>query len=961
MKHKGSTPFPISLCKRWLPCLLWVAVTSLPAQDHHLVPQFEKALQEAKTDSARAMALQFLAFNLAHSDPQRSVAYGEEALQVAEKSQDPWLLSQCQNGVGWAFFSSGHYARARALLDSSIQYMRATQDYFDLAPVCNNQGWVCLKQGDNLGALRYFREGLNAAEASKDAGRIAFMNGSMGSFYNAQKEYDKSIPHIQRAFDMFLTLRDTGQMGDCLLRLGNAYSGLKQYDTAIDYYKKTLPLCRWQGDLLGEALTYENWAMALSHLGRYDQAFSKLEAAQRLLEKLGDQIELAYLHFSIGSVHLMRGDTAHAIAPLEKALKMATELQLDDILQDVFPDLHKAYAAVGASEKAYQTLLAYQTMRDTSAAETAQLELQRLKTEFETERKEKDLHIKTLENTRLQSRFVLALAGFGLALMAGFAAWYRARQRRKTNAALEIKNAEILAQKAEAERLRLRAEHSEAVKEKFLAAMSHEIRTPMNAIVGLSQLLDAGEHPPTTAHNISIIRRSGETLMTILNDVLDLAKIEADKIELRPQPLDLLAHLQLVCDTFAARAQEKNLVLRLETSGNLPQNIIADPVRFGQVLNNLVSNAIKFTDAGEVVISANCDSIAAGEAAITFAVRDTGIGIPPAQQAAVFEEFTQADASVAVHYGGTGLGLSIARSLVAQMGGTLQLQSQPGQGSAFFFTLTLPVASAEASAAQARQNSKIHIPRLHCTSPVAVLLVEDNRFNQVVAQQLLSAICPEITLHTAESGEAALALQKTIHFDLVLTDLQMPGMSGYEMARSLRAAGFSAPIVALTASAALTEAPKCIEAGMQEMQLKPIAPAAMADLLLRYIPDKLTGAPEKGERPSAEPSAPIPDALLHFAGGNPQSAAELLKIIHSELEAHLPAIQALRAQSDAAAIKKRVHKLRPQVLALGLVAHKPLLDGLEENTEPNPEFWVDVQRLESIIAGILGKASASHT
>ncbi|MBL8024735.1 MAG: hypothetical protein JNK54_10740, partial [Elusimicrobia bacterium] len=261
----------------------------------------------------------------------------------------------------------------------------------------------------------------------------------------------------------------------------------------------------------------------------------------------------------------------------------------------------------GAYESAYQTLLSFQQLRDSSASEERARDLQRLKTEYETERKEKDLQIKILENARLQARFWLALAGFGLAFFIGLAFWFRARQRRKTNAVLETKNQEILAQKEEAERLRKRAEQSEAVKEKFLAAMSHEIRTPMNAIVGLSQLLDAQDNHPTTAHNISIIRQSSEHLMTILNDVLDLAKIEANKMELRPECLHLPSHLQLITGTFESLAKEKGLELHLKLDAEVPEFVEADPVRLGQILNNLVSNAIKFTQKGEVTITVNLE------------------------------------------------------------------------------------------------------------------------------------------------------------------------------------------------------------------------------------------------------------------------------------------------------------------------------------------------------------------
>jgi signal transduction histidine kinase/DNA-binding NarL/FixJ family response regulator len=941
--------------------LLCFSAHPLHAQKPEMVPEYEKRLREATTDSARAMILQYLALNLAPNDPKRSLKYGEEALRVAEKSGNPLLLAHCHNGVGWAFFSAGNYDRAKILLDSSIEYNRSIKNYFDLAPACNNQGWVYLKQGDNLTALRYFREGLNAAEASKDKGRIAFMNRTLGSFYNEQEEYEKSIPHIQRALEMFVLLRDTGQIGDCQMSLGNSYSGMGQNETAIEYYKKALPMARQRGDLLGEGLIFENWGIALSQMGRFSEAFAKLEEARPVFERLDEQIELAFLELSIGNTYLKQGDTTKAIIPLEKARKISEERQINDVLTEVLPALHKAYAKVGSPEKAYQTLLAYQTLRDTSAAEVSYRELQRLKTEFETERKEKDLQIKTLENTRLQSRFWLALSGFALALIAGLAFYFRARHRRKTNAVLKAKNQEILAQKAEAERQRERAQHSEAVKEKFLAAMSHEIRTPMNAIVGLSQLLDAEKHAPTTAHNISIIRQSGEYLMTILNDVLDLAKIEADKIELRPQPLALVEHLQFIRDTFDARALEKDIDLWLETDQDLPDFVVTDPVRFGQVLSNLVSNAIKFTNSGEVTISALLAEQTMPQAnisAITFSVRDTGIGIPMDKQAVVFEEFMQADTGVALTYGGTGLGLSIARNLVTQMGGELQLRSNPGEGAEFYFTLHLPIASAETHGEQLANLGKTVIPTLDCQDSVHILLVEDNEFNQAVAGQTIGAICPEIYLDIVESGEEALERVKTVSYDLILTDLQMPGIDGYETTRRLRLANFKEPIVALTASAVRTEEQKCLDAGMNEMALKPISPTEMAALLMRYIPEKLVFSSDLKPAEMFIPApkeATVPAALLHFSGGNPDMARELLGIIRTELSEHLPAIQSLQSAEDAPGIRKIVHKMRPQLIALGLEKHKSLLDAVEQNSAADAAFWGNVRILESVLEDTLSE------
>ncbi len=928
--------------------LLLVALAIVPAlfaeaQSPDLVPVYEENLRKATTDSARAMALQYLAFNLAHTDPSRSVAYGEEALKVAAGSGNPWLLAQCQNGVGWAFFSGGNYSRARVLLDSAIQYMRATEDYFDLSPVCNNQGWVCLKQGDNLGALRYFMVGLQAAEASKDLGRIGFINRSIGSFYNSQKEYDKSIPHINRALETFRRLDDSTQISDCLLTLGNAYSGMEQHETAIAYYKQTLPFARQSKDVLGEALIYENWGISLSKLGRFPEAFQKLNESMRLLVQLNEQIEIAYLHFTIGSTHLLNGDTLKAIPSLEKAKAISTELALADILVETLPALHAAYAATGAYDKAYQTMLSFQQLRDTSASEERVRDLQRLKTEYETERKEKDLQIKTLENARLQARFWLALAGLGLALLIGVALWYRARQRRKTNAALEAKNLEILAQKEEAERLRERAEKSEAVKERFLAAMSHEIRTPMNAIVGLSQLLDAQEHNPTTAHNISIIRQSSENLMTILNDVLDLAKIEANKMELRPKELHLPSQLRLITGTFEGLAQEKGLSLVLDLDPEVPEYVEADPVRLGQVLNNLVSNAIKFTQQGIVTVSVKQEESVAPdtpEVKVTFSVADTGIGIPTGQQQSIFEEFTQADSGGATMHGGTGLGLSIARGLVAQMGGTLQMLSKPGQGSQFFFTIPLKKGTPNGPPVNAQ---KTVITELLCLKIPHILLVEDNLINQTVVRQTIAAICPEIELCIVSSGEEALKKAQAQTFDLVFTDLQMPGMDGYETARKLRAIPFEGPVLALTASAIRADEARCIAVGMQGMLLKPVSPSEMAAILLRYLPNHLTsGASQKQ----------LPKLLVQYSGSE-QNAQELISLICTEWSRYMEDLPEFEKAGDVESVRKLLHKLKPQLVVMELVQESQLIHELEHNPSADENFWTQLNILRKALSRVV--------
>lgn len=896
--------------------LLLFTLPAVYAQDH--------GSDTLGTDSARVVGLNRLCFKYSDLDPDKGLTYGRRALALAQRIDFPEGEAQSHGYIGYCFTRNSAFDSAQAAYDRSIALYERLNDPCSAAGVWYNVGLNHQMLQQEAKALEVFLQVLKTEEDCPSRHQRATRLYAIGSVYANMQRYKDALPYYQEAIALDSAAHDTARLAKEYVAIANTYSGTGHVDKALASHERSVKCSLAIGDSLTVAYVHYNVSEILAAKGDLPAAVERAELSYNLLVRLKRTAESAHAAINLANLYSKADRAKEAEATAQRALRIADSLGL--VSDRIYAMLAVATAKEGQGDAnaALEWYKRYVHALDSSNTKERDRQLNELTTRFETEKKEKALEasrlLETAARAETERQRTLKFAYLGGAVLLGvllllFIARFRAKRRAAE--ALERVNAEVLRQKE-------RAEDSERAKDRFLANVSHEIRTPLNAIMGFTGLLLHEHRDERTTRYLTNIREAGDNLLVVINDVLDLSRIEAGRLQLVKEPFDLHRTVRLCAEILQHRAEEQGNTFTTNVARDVPQWVMGDSARVLQVLLNLAGNALKFTQGGTVEVG-----VRLATAGIRFTIRDNGIGIPKEKLPGIFDRFTQVDVNDQRKYGGTGLGLSIVKELVDLHNGTIDVDSAPGQGTTF--TVDLPLVGSTAPTSASLRAVSVDNGSLASRT---ILVAEDNDMNALVTTETLRRYYPAAQTVVVRNGQEALdqMVADTDHdIALVLMDVQMPVMDGMTATRRIRALNSDAarvPIIALTASVLPSDLSRCLDAGMDACVPKPFK----ADELLRAI-GQVTG----------DSGAP---AGVGFDVHDPNVA-----LYHWLVPQRLKALRAALAQDDAIEVRNIVHALRPQLIERDRATFdEPTARLLRDN---DPHWHPNAQALVELIQATL--------
>lgn len=715
------------------------------------------------------------------------------------------------------------------LLVSSTMLYASTTQIIDSISIYHNLSQYNFKIHNYEKAIHFANKALKNSQTTKNIEAQIERNFVLGKLYFDLKKFNEAQNYFEHSFQLnpksppdFNKLKALYFVGYCEIekkewnKASLSFAKADRLTTTPDLITKVNPL------LLKKAKLYFSNNQSEIALQNFDRLLANADPATDKSYK-----EEAYLYKGIITLQTKNYTIARDF--LEKALELNKITQNLKSKGDILLQLGKCYKGMRNFDQAYAYLEEHHLLRihlaEIISSKQNQENLKKLKHEEEYKAilKEKKEQQQTEENNKYSKLInILAIALITILSLLSLSLYKNNIIRNESNKLLKEKNQELIIAKDNAEKAsKARAE--------FLSTVSHELRTPLNAINGITHLL-LEENPKKSQLNyLASLQFSGNYLATFINEILEINKIESNKIELESIPFHLKELLENIQSSLNKFALTNNNEFNLEFDDNIPNYLIGDPTKLSQVFLNLINNALKFTRDGKVTIVANLFKSKEEEIVkINFQIIDTGIGIPKEKLELVFENFTQGSVEINRKYGGTGLGLTIVKKLVKVLGGKIKLISEEGKGSTFSFTLPFKIAeSLEKSC-----DKIVNYDEEHFKSK-KILLVEDNKINQMITKKMLEN--KGIVCLIIDNGESAVKLMQNHDYDLVLMDVHLPGINGTEATKQIRAFDIKTPIIALTAISLDENREMLLSYGMNDVITKPFIPEEFYTIISKYI------------------------------------------------------------------------------------------------------------------------------
>lgn len=816
------------------------------------------------------------------------------ALQTDEKGKIDVLLNIAEEIKNFDVDEAAEFAVRIIRQSKVVGYYQGLGRGLCLKGFCNRL------KGEYEAGIEVLKEALRIATKIPDANIEATAFYYLGNIYRDLGDLANVLFNYEKALVINEAQGDEYYQSVILSSISNLLYDLNDYDSALEYALKCLPIFErvhnvnsllniyntlgniyFKKEQYGEALHYfeENhnqsdpetaaYVMAESGLGKvyykmgdFANSSKYLTNALRESQLLGNVEVQIICHFYLGRLYMDDGNYRQALESLNSAYDIAKEYLRRHDLMSVHEFLYALYDKMGDIPQAYH-------------------------------------HLKSFEQLK--------------------------EEIFKQKVIVEMKNLQVRQQVELAQKEKEVAERTALLKHQFMANMSHEIRTPMNAIVGMTRLLLSKDPKQDQLRYLNAIQLSADNLLVIVNDILDLSKIEAGKIVIEHIDFSLRETVQSMRDMLMLKAEEKQIELRTSVDAQIPKRLTGDPTRLNQILINLAGNAVKFTERGYVEVKVSLRKREGDKLWLQFDVTDTGIGIAPEYVNTIFDSFTQAGADTTRKFGGTGLGLTISRQLATLMGGEISVQSELQKGTTF--TTAIPFREAELQD-NVTQQSTLSMVAKDRLNRLKVLLVEDNEFNRMVAEDTLKEMLPGIRLDMAVNGQEAVDRMECELYDVVLMDIQMPVMDGVTATRIIRnklpAPARHVKIIAMTANVLQEDVQAYFDAGMNAYVSKPFNTDELLLKMDSVMGNNMPVSNSKEEQKAEFVFPVLPEQvtdmnfLKQFTGGNPDKMKKYIGMFLDNAPKLLDSIDNGLAAKDYKAIKIAAHSLKPQLSYMGV-------------------------------------------